>query len=431
MLLARLCKALIRDGALTLIDAGGVTYRFGRPSRAPDVVVRLHDRSLPGKLARSPLLSLGEAYADGSLTVEVGDVYTLLDLCARNLERWMARPEARALDRARRLARTLHEGTASGPGPRAPSEPRDRAAAHPDDRGDALHEYFLDRDRQHSCAYFADPRMTLDEAQEAKKRHLAGKLLLRPGQKVLDVGSGWGGFALYLAEAGGVDVTGITPSAQQLAVARQRAAAAELAAQVSFHQRELHQETGTYDRVVSVAVLEHVGPLRYRAFFRHLGERLTEDGVAVVHCICRMDGPGAALPWLRDPASTGGRGQSAHRALGAHAPALSELLPVIERERLWVTDVEILRLHYAETLRHWRRRLVSNWERASELHGARCCRRRELDLALGEASFRRGGLMVAELQLAKRADAVPLTREYMYGSAQARGYEVGLARLAA
>jgi cyclopropane-fatty-acyl-phospholipid synthase len=402
MLLARLCKTLIRDGALTLIDADGTTYRFGQANRAADIVVRLHDRSLHYKLAVNPYVYLGEAYVDGTLTVERGDVYELLDLCARSLERLLARPEARwmrVLGEYGRVARALGK----------------RGAGH-HDLPDVLYDPFLDWDQHDSCAYFADPRMTLEEAQESQRQHLAAKLLLRPGQKVLDVGSGWGGLALHLAETGGVDVTGITLSPQQVAVARQRAAEAALGGQVTFHLRDVRHETGKYDRVVSLGTLAQVGSPHYREIFGRLRDLLTDDGVAVVHAIGRMDRPRAALPWLCEGGSA-----------GAYVPALSELLPMIERERLWVTDLEILRLHYAETLQHWRRRFVSDWERASQIHGDRFCRAWEVHLARGEAGFRHGGLMVLQIQLAKRADAVPLTREYMYEHAQTAGGAVAIA----
>jgi len=396
MLLASLCKALFREGALTLIDADGISYRFGRAHRAADVVVRLHDRSLHHRLALDPFVALGEAYAAGTVTLERGDVYELVDLCARNLER-RGGP-----------TRALWERTLARAGRFAP--PRD-------DLSDVLYDAFLDRDRQYSCAYFADPRMSLEEAQEAKKQHLAGKLLLRPGQKVLDIGCGCGGLALHLAEVGVVDVTGISPSTEHVSVARRRAALAHLAGQVTFHVRDLRHETGKYDRIVSVGMLEHADWPEHRELFGRLRDLLTEDGVAVVHSVARMDAPTPSPPaWLR------------RRLLpGAYVPALSELLRVIERERLWVTDVEILRLHYAETLRHWRQRLLADRERVSRPQDEERGRRWEFYLALREVGFRHGGSMVFQIQVARRADAVPLTREYMYERPPTAGGAVGAA----
>ena len=395
MLLARLCNSLIQDGALTLIDADGRTHRFGRACRAADVVVRLHDRSLHTTLAWNPSLHLGEAYMDGTLTVERGGIYELLDLCAKNLGRFGAHPAVqlqRLFDRPWRFLQQYN-----------PASRSQRNVAHHYDLSDVLYDHFLDRDRQYSCAYFADPRMTLEEAQDAKKRHLASKLLLRPGQRVLDIGSGWGGLALHLAEAEQVDVTGITLSSQQLAVSRQRAREAELGGRVGFHLRDYRDEAGTYDRVVSVGMFEHVGTPHYDEFFGKLAGLLADDGVAVVHSIGRTGGPTTTDPWLRK-----------YIFPGAYIPALSEVLPAIERAGLWVTDVEILRLHYAETLRHWRRRFVASWDRVAEHHDERFCRMWEFYLALSEAAFRRGGLMVFQIQLARRVDAVPLARDYIY-----------------
>ena len=408
MLLARLCNKLIEDGALTLIDADGRTHRFGRACRAADVVVRLHDRSLHTKLAWNPSLYLGEAYMDGTLTVERGGIYELLELCAKNLGRFGSHPTAvleRLFEGPRRF---LHR---YNPALRA----RRNVARH-DDLSEVLYDHFLDWDRQYSCAYFADPRMTLEEAQDAKKRHLASKLLLRPGQRVLDIGSGWGGLAMHLAESEHVDVTGITLSSQQLVVSRRRAAEAALGGRVGFHLRDYRKETGSYDRVVSVGMFERVGTPHYEEFFTKLSELLVDDGVAVLHSIGRMNGPTTPDPWLRKYISP-----------GAYAPALSEVFPAIERAGLWVTDVEILRLHYAETLRHWRRRFVSNWERVAAHYDPRFCRMWEFYLALEEAAFRRGGLMVFQIQLAKRVDAVPLARDYVYERTGESELRLGLA----
>jgi cyclopropane-fatty-acyl-phospholipid synthase len=403
MLLVRVLDRLINDGALTLIDAFGVSHHVGR--RAGDgteIVVRLSDPRLHWKLLLDLELSAGEAYMDGTLTVERGSVYDLLDLGARNLAR---RPPSRTarlglpLGRLRALLQQYNpEGRAR------------RNVEHHYDLPDTLYDHFLDPDRQYSCAYFADPRMTLEEAQEAKKRHLTTKLLLRPGQRVLDIGSGWGGLCVHLAQAENVDVTGITLSTGQVTVARRRAAEAGLEGRVRFFLRDFRGEVGTYDRVVSVGMFEHVGTPHYGSFFRKLRDLLAEDGVAVLHAIGRMGGPSNTDPWLRK-----------HIFPGAHIPALSELLPSIERAGLLLTDVEILRLHYAETLRHWRQRFLASAAAVTSVHDARFRRMWEFYLALSEVGFRRGGLMVFQVQLAKRVDAVPLTRDYLLENARLPG----------
>lgn len=400
VLLARVCERVIRDGALTLIDADGRTHRFGRASRPADVVVRLHERGLHHRLLVSPCLALGEAYVDGTLTVERGGIYELLELFACH----RAALDAHAWSRVRRAidrSSSLLERWAKAPDPH--EVPED------------LHDDILDWDRQTSSAYFSDPRMTLEEAQQAKKHHIASKLLLRPGQRVLEIGSGFGGLSLHLADAEHVDVTGITRSPTQLAVSRRRALEAELGERAAFHLRDLDDERGTYDRVVSVGAFEHLRAPRRDAFFQKIHDLLADDGVAVVHSIGRADGAAEANAWVRRYVSR-----------EVSIPLLSDVLPAIERARLWVTDVEILRLHYAETLRHWRRRLVSKWDpiAARHDHGPRFCRRWEFHLALAEAGFRKGGLMVYELQLARRVDAVPLTRDYLYERTQ--GSELGV-----
>ncbi|WP_438014967.1 cyclopropane-fatty-acyl-phospholipid synthase family protein [Sorangium sp. So ce315] len=403
MLLVKILNMLIDEGALTLIDACGVAHRFARcADDSGEIVVRLSDRRLHWKLLLNPGLSLGEAYTDGTLTVERGSVYDLLDLGARNVA--LMKPL-----QAARLGRILGRSRTFLQQYNPPVRAR-RNVAHHYDLPDTLFDHFLDPDRQYSCAYFADPHMTLEEAQEAKKRQLATKLLLRPGQRVLDIGSGWGGLCMHLARVADVDVTGITLSARQVAAARRRAAEAGLEGRVRFHLCDYRSEVGEYDRIVSVGMFEHVGAPHYDSFFRKVRDLLADDGVAVLHAIGRMDGSSNMAPWLQK-----------HIFPGAHLPALSEVLPSIERAGLWVTDLEILRLHYAETLRHWRRRFLANAEAVARTHGARFRRMWEFYLASSEVGFRRCGLMVFQVQLAKRVDAVPLTRDYLFEAARSPG----------
>jgi cyclopropane-fatty-acyl-phospholipid synthase len=278
-----------------------------------------------------------------------------------------------------------------------------RNVAHHYDLSGKLYDLFLDKDRQYSCAYFTNNNKTLDEAQHDKKRHLAAKLLLtKPGLKVLDIGSGWGGLGLYLARVCQADVTGVTLSAEQLKVSNDRAKAEGLAERARFHLRDYREEQGRYDRIVSVGMFEHVGAGNYRAFFRKMKELLKDDGVAVLHSIGRMSPPGSTNPWLRKYIFPGG-----------YTPALSETFAAIEQEGLWITDVEILRLHYADTLKEWRRRFQENRAEVARLYDERFCRMWEFYLAGCEVAFRRMDQMVFQIQIAKRQDAVPLTRDYM------------------
>jgi cyclopropane-fatty-acyl-phospholipid synthase len=274
--------------------------------------------------------------------------------------------------------------------------------AHHYDLSGTLYDLFLDADRQYSCAYFTAPDQSIEQAQANKKRHIAAKLLLREGQKVLDIGSGCGGLALYLAKECGVSVTGLTLSTEQLKVARNRAEEAGLADRVHFELLDYREARGSYDRIVSVGMFEHVGVYHYPAFFQKVKELLSEDGVALLHSIGRQDGPGSTNPWIRKYIFPGG-----------YSPAMSEVIPAIERTGLWITDIEILRLHYAETLRAWRTRFNANRERIRALYDERFCRMWEFYLAGSEIAFRHQGHLVFQMQMAKNIDTVPLTRDYI------------------
>ncbi len=393
MLLERLFERIITIGRLRVIDAAGTIHGFsGSPGAS--VAIRLHDPALHWKLLVRPRLYLPEAFMDGTLTIEEGELYDLIDLLAENLEALPPGFLARLLDGSFAFLRRLHQ-----------YNPLSRArqnAAHHYDLSDQLYELFLDRDRQYSCAYFHDGDEDIETAQLDKKRHIAAKLLLRPGHKVLDIGSGWGGLALYLAGECGADVTGLTLSVEQHKVATRRAAQAGLSDRVRFFLRDYREEGGHYDRIVSVGMFEHVGINHYGAFFAQLKALLAPDGVALLHSIGRMDGPGSTHPWIRKYIFPGG-----------YAPALSEVVPVAERLRLWITDIEVLRLHYAETLRAWRRRFERNRDRLRAIYDERFCRMWEMYLVGSEVAFRRSGHLVFQMQLAKAVDSVPITRDYM------------------
>ncbi len=294
-----------------------------------------------------------------------------------------------------------------------------RNVAHHYDLNGRLYSLFLDRDRQYSCAYFPTGRETLEEAQAAKKRHVAAKLKLdRPGLEVLDIGCGWGGMALTLARDYSARVTGITLSAEQLAEAHARAAAEGLSDQVKFElldYRSLHRRFDRllFDRIVSVGMFEHVGVGHYRAFFDAVKGCVASDGLALLLFIGRTDGPGATNPWIRKYIFPGG-----------YAPALSEVMSAIERSGLIATDIEVLRLHYAETLRHWRRRFAASRDAIASLYDERFCRMFEFYLSCSELSFRRQGQVVFQIQLAHELTGAPLTRDYMVDAERDFGPQV-------
>jgi cyclopropane-fatty-acyl-phospholipid synthase len=276
-------------------------------------------------------------------------------------------------------------------------------AAHHYDLSGELYDLFLDDDRQYSCAYFARPDMTLDEAQEAKKHHIAGKLLIEPGMRVLDIGCGWGGMGLTLARDYGAEVTGVTLSKEQHAMANERAETAGVADKAKFHLMDYRQVEGQFDRIVSVGMFEHVGVPHYEEYFRTVNERLTPEGIALIHTIGRADPPGTTSPWITKYIFPGG-----------YVPALSETARAIETQDLYTTDVEVWRLHYAETLKHWHERFVSNIDRARELYDERFCRMWRYYLLACELTFRLNKQVVFQFQLSPRQDAVPLTRDYLY-----------------
>jgi cyclopropane-fatty-acyl-phospholipid synthase len=394
-LLDVLLRRVVRHGDLTVIDAQGTARRYGDGS-GQDVVVRLRDRPLERQLVGDPQLVLGEAYMDGRLVVERGRIYDLLAVVFANARLEDMPTWTQGLDALRYLARRLYQFN--------PSRRAARNAAHHYDINGEIYELFLDSDRQYSCGYFT-PGADLETAQLAKKRHLATKLAIEPGQSVLDIGSGWGGLGLYLARQLGCTVTGVTLSTEQLKVSRERAQREGLAGSVSFEYSDYRTIAGRFDRVVSVGMFEHVGVNHYRTYFRKVQSLLKEDGVALIHTIGRSGPPTMTSPFIAKYIFPGG-----------YIPALSEVATAIEKVGLIITDIEILRLHYAHTLRAWRERFLANWERAAALLDERFCRMWEFYLASSETAFRYGGLVVFQVQLARRVEALPLTRDYMHDS---------------
>ena len=393
MLLTWGLRKIVSIGGLTLVDADGRVHRF-EGAAGPRVTVRLHDSALHGSLFRNPWLHVGEAYVDGTLTIEEGTLGDLIEFCCRNFAAAAGNPMFALNEWFGTRLRWLQQRNLIG---RAR-----RNVAHHYDLSGTLYDLFLDRDRQYSCAYFTSPDDSLETAQDNKKRHLAAKLLLEPGQKVLDIGSGWGGLALYLAGVGGVEVTGVTLSEEQHRVSVQRARDAGLSDRVRFHLRDYREETGRYDRIVSVGMFEHVGAGHFGEFFAKTRDLLSDDGILLVHSIGRMEKPGNTSAWLRKYIFPGG-----------YTPAMSEVLSAIEREGLYVCDIEILRLHYARTLAHWHRRFQANRRRIAELYDERFCRMWEFYLKGSEVSFKYWNQMVFQMQISRDQEAVPLTRDYV------------------
>jgi cyclopropane-fatty-acyl-phospholipid synthase len=390
-MLHSMLSRFVRVGRLTVTEAGKPPRTYGDGS-GPQVAVRIA-RGWGPRIALNPDMALGEAYMEQGLVLEQGDLWQLLDLVGRNYFKDSAPPPAwrRLADRARRTLQQWNDRNASR-----------RNVAHHYDLSYELYRRFLDEDMQYSCAYFARPDMSLEEAQLAKKVHIASKLMIGPGQRVLDIGCGWGGMGLELAGRYGAQVQGITLSKEQLAVAQARARAAGLDQRAQFSLVDYRDVEGPFDRIVSVGMFEHVGAPNFRTYFEAVSRLLADDGVALIHTIGRRTTPGVTQPWIAKYIFPGG-----------YIPALSEMSAAIEEAGLWITDVEVQRLHYAETLKAWRERFKARWDEIAALYDERFCRMWEIYLVLSELGFRYGVNMILQVQLTKRIDATPLTRDYM------------------
>ncbi len=386
--LSVLLRRILTEGNLAFVD--GVTgdlCRFGDGTGA-EVVIGL-TASAARKIAANPDLAFGEAYVDGALVLVRGTLNDLFALLFRN-QAALALSQSNMGNMALRLRRRMQQMN---------SRVRARRnVEHHYDLSSDLYRLFLDPDMQYSCAYYAQPGVSLEEAQLAKKRHLISKMLLEPEQRVLDIGCGWGGMALEVARSANVSVLGVTLSSEQLKIANERARGSR----ARFQLIDYRDVKGSFQRIVSVGMFEHVGLPNYDAFFQQIARLLTEDGVAVIHSIGRKDGPDITNPWIDKYIFPGG-----------YIPALSEVLPAIERAGLWVTDIEILRLHYAKTLADWQARYAAHRAEVAVLYDERFCRMWDFYLAASESAFRHQGHMNFQIQLAKRIDTVPLTRDYI------------------
>jgi cyclopropane-fatty-acyl-phospholipid synthase len=403
-LLRYFLNQFIRRGAMTFTTASGAKFSCGDGTGEP-VSVRFMTTDAERRILLDPELGLGEVYMDGTFVVENGSIADVLAILLDQpemLPRW-----AKLQWWLRYLVRHAQQFNPRG-------RSKDNVAHHYDLDG-RLYSLFLDADKQYSCGYFETPEATLDDAQLAKKRHLAAKLSIQRGDRVLDIGSGWGGLGLYLAEMTGAQVTGITLSTEQLQTSNARAAEKNLTQSAKFFLEDYRDIPGPFDRIVSVGMFEHVGVDFYDTYFKRCAELLTDDGVMMLHSIGRSHGPDVTNPWIAKYIFPGG-----------YIPALSEVIPAIERAGLLVCDIEILRLHYADTLKVWRERFMARREEAVQLYDERFARMWEFYFACSEMSFRKQNLMNFQIQLAKRQGVVPMTRDYItHEEARLRGIERG------
>ena len=382
----------VKTGKLTVIDAAGQKHTHqGAPG--PEVTIRLTDPKLTRSLFLNPEMRAGEAYMDGTLVIEEGSIRDLLLLFVINRQNLRSQPLQKSVRRIYKRFRTLYQNNTL-------ARSRDNVKHY--DLSNDLYRLFLDDDLLYSCAFYEDPGDSLEVAQRNKLRHIAAKLDLQPGQKVLDLGCGWGAMSLYMAEVMDVEVLGVTLSKEQHALAAQRVGERELRGKARFEHKDYRDVEGTYDRVVSIGMLEHIGIGHHQELFAKIDSLLKPDGVAVLHSIGRRGGPGATSPWLRKYIFPGG-----------YSPAISETLATVEKAGFWVTDIEVLRLHYAKTLEEWERRFQANRAEITEMLDERFCRMWEFYLIACEHGFSHGKQMVFHLQLTKQVDRLPITRDYM------------------
>ncbi|SHK13107.1 cyclopropane-fatty-acyl-phospholipid synthase [Roseomonas rosea] len=405
MLIDSILARLIHHGTLTVRRPDGTTRTLGGTRPGPSAALAIKTPEIARRLVWNPSLAFGEGYMDGDIDpIDGSTIHDVMNLLILNLARGGTHPVMRLGEGIRWAGRRLMDLNTA--------DRSRRNVAHHYDLNGTLYSLFLDADRQYSCAYFPTGTETLEEAQALKKRHLASKLRLdRPDLEVLDIGSGWGGLAITLARDFGARVTGLTLSEEQLAEARARAQSAGLSDRVRFELMDYRAWKQPMDRVVSVGMFEHVGINHYTAFFRTVKAALKEDGVALIHAIGQSEGPTTTNPWLTKYIFPGG-----------YSPALSEVVPAVEKAGLWITDIEILRLHYAMTIAHWRARFSANRNAIKSLYDERFCRMFEFYLSCSELAFRHWGHMNWQVQLTRKVDALPLTRDYMVDAERAAAY---------
>jgi len=390
----RLFRNRIRKGSLTLTGPHGFAETFSGSAPGPTATIHVSDPSLDWKMLINPELRFAEAYMDGVIDIVEGELRDLLMFMWLNRAKIQRGPVLAFWQRLFRAVRRFHQNNTV-------QRSRHNAAAHYD-LGNDLYRLFLDADLQYTCAYFPNGDETLEQAQIAKKRHIAAKLRLQPGQRVLELGCGWGGMALYLAQVADVEVLAVNVAEQQVKLAQERAEAAGLADRVRFELCDYRDVDGVFDRVFSVGILEHVGADNLQTHFTCVGERLAPGGVALAHSITAMEPPHLTSPFTAKYIFPGG-----------YSPSMSETLAAIEQSGLWLLDCEVWRKHYAYTVREWARRFAANRDAAKAMYDERFCRMWEFYLAGAETAFLADTLAVMQLQLGHQRDAVPLSRDYM------------------
>jgi cyclopropane-fatty-acyl-phospholipid synthase len=390
-----------KSGSLIIHLAGGRVLRFGDGTGDP-VEVTLHDKSLTRKILQNTDLAVGEAYMNGEMTIRDDDLYGFMELAVKNMGRNGDRfnNPSKMQGIAQKARRSLRRISQYNPIGRAQEN-----VAHHYDLSDAFYDLFLDADKQYSCGYYKTPDDTLEVAQAQKKAHIAKKLCLSPGMRVLDIGCGWGGLGLTLARDYGAEVVGVTLSKGQHKVAVARAIAEGLQDKVDFRLQDYRLVEGPFDRIVSVGMFEHVGVPHYAEYFDRVRDLLTDDGVALIHTIGRLAPPNVTSPWIAKYIFPGG-----------YVPAMSEVAPAIEDANLITTDIEVWRIHYANTLRDWRTRFEANIDKVQKIYDARFCRMWRYYLVASEVTFRLDRQVVFQFQLTKRHGVVPVTRDYLYES---------------
>ncbi len=390
--------ARVKRGQLTVHHADGKSRTFGAPdAEFRDVTIRFADKGAANFIVRQPALGAGEAYMNGRLSVDNDDIMGLVTLMTGN-DLWEDGAAALSPKPARRaVAAVTHRLNRINM-----ARQSKKNVAHHYDLSDRLYDLFLDADRQYSCAYFTDPANSLEQAQDDKKAHIAAKLALQPGMRVLDIGCGWGGLALYLHAKTGAEVLGVTLSEEQIKVAKRRAEEAGVADKVKFELIDYRHVTGSFDRIVSVGMFEHVGPAHYRTFFRQCRSLLNDDGVMLLHTIGRAGAPGVTDDWTAKYIFPGG-----------YNPALSEIVRAQEGLRFFLTDVEVLRRHYGYTLEEWYARTVAARDQIVDLYDERFYRMWIFYLAGAACAFRFGGMVNYQLQYARNRNTLPITRDYM------------------